>query len=250
MEYVQIMPDNLKNNINVVIPLAGRGSRFQKEGYSKPKPFINVFGSQTMLEVAIESLAIHGHYYFIVRKDHREIYDIDRYVSYYDNCKNYTIIETDVITEGPADSVLLAREYIDNDDVLIVANCDQWINWDPNIFLETMLNYDGSILTYTDNDPKSSYVEEKNGEIIRTAEKEVISNIATVGIYAFKKGSDYIKYTDQMINKNIRVNDEFYVSLVYNEMIQDNKKITWYDVTNKVNLIGTPKDLKEFQCLS
>jgi len=231
-------------NINVVIPMAGAGSRFAKEGFDLPKPFIPVDG-RTMIECAVETLGINGTHHFIVREEQRDEFDVDGLL--HSLCSNCNIIEVDHLTEGPAQSALLAKPFINNNSPLIIANCDQVLDWSWADFIQTMGDADGAILTYEDDDPKSSYIEVENGVVTRTAEKEVISNDATVGIYIFSRGSDFVKYAEQMMQKNIRAKGEFYVSLVYNEMIQDNKKIVPYDVTDNVWLIGTPRDLQLYQ---
>ena len=231
-------------NINIVIPMAGEGSRFAKEGFHLPKPLIPVDG-RTMIECAVETLGINGSYHFMVREEHKDQYDLDGLLQ--SVCSNCNIIEVESLTNGPAETALLAKPYINNNSPLIIANCDQVLNWSWPEFIMMMGQADGGILTYEDDDPKSSYIEVEDGLVIRTEEKEVISNDATVGIYYFARGSDYVKYAERMIEKNIRAKNEFYVSLVYNEMIEDGLKILPYDVTDNVWLIGTPRDLQLYQ---
>ena len=161
------------------------------------------------------------------------------------DCK---IIIVDGITEGAACTTLLAKEYINNDNPLLIANSDQFIEWNSDWFYyETNQNKsDGIILTFNDNNSKWSFAEiDDNQNVIRVAEKEVISNNASVGIYYYSKGSDYVKYSEQMINKNLRVNNEFYICPVYNEFINDNKKIKIFKI-DKMWGLGTPEDLNYY----
>lgn len=143
---------------------------------------------------------------------------------------------------------MLAKEFIDNDKHLLIANSDQFIEWNSNNFYYSVVgdNIDGSILTFKATHPKWSFVKlDNNGYVTELAEKKPISDIATVGIYCWNKGSDYVKYAEQMISKDIRVNNEFYVAPVYNEAIADGKKIKTYNIQRMWGL-GTPEDLNHY----
>ena len=158
------------------------------------------------------------------------------------------IVQTEGVTEGAACTTLLAKEFIDNDYPLLIANSDQFVEWDSNEFMYSMGadTIDGGILTFRSTHPKWSFVAlDEKGFVNRVAEKEPISDIATVGIYYWTKGSEYVKYAEQMIEKNVRVNNEFYVAPVYNEAILDEKRIKTFDVKRMLG-IGTPEDLKIF----
>jgi HAD superfamily hydrolase (TIGR01509 family) len=234
------------NNLNVVIPMAGEGSRFVKAGYSFPKPLIEV-NKKPMIQTVKESLGINGQYIFLVRGEHLKKYNLNNFLKILaPNCK---IIVVDKLTEGAACTVMLAKKYIDNDRPLIIANADQYIEWNPS---ETMYRFtsqkiDGGILTFNSIHPKWSYAktDKDNKKVIEVAEKNVISNNATVGVYYWRKGSDFVKYTDQMISNNIRINNEFYVCPVFNQAIKDNKIIKISKVDSMWGL-GTPEDLKNF----
>lgn len=233
--------------LNILIPMAGAGSRFINAGYTFPKPLIDVNG-KPMIQVVKENLGIDGNYIFIVRKDHYDKYNLNYMLeAIAPNCK---IIQVDSLTEGAACTCLLAKEYINNDKQLIIANSDQYIDYDSSDFMYSLqgTHIDGGILTFENSHPKWSYVKTENGFVTELKEKMVISNEATVGIYHWKKGSDYVKYAEQMIAKNIRVNGEFYVAPVYNEAIKDNKKFKTYKVKEMLGL-GTPEDLNYFLSL-
>ena len=165
--------------------------------------------------------------------------------------ENCNILELDSVTEGAACTSLLAEKYIDNDKSLIIANSDQFIEWDSSEIMYSIVSsgVDGAILTFKSTHPKWSYAKvDCNNFVTEVAEKKPISTNATVGIYYWKKGSDYVKYAKQMIKKNVRVNNEFYICPVYNEAISDGKKIIIKEVKEMWGL-GTPEDLEEFMNL-
>ena len=161
------------------------------------------------------------------------------------NCK---IVEIDHLTNGAASTVLLAKKYIDNDYPLIICNSDQYFQWNSSstMYKFKKTNVDGGILCFNALHPKWSYAKcDDRGMVIEVAEKKVISNNATVGFYYWKHGKDYVFYANQMIKKNIRVNNEFYVCPVFNEAIKDGKKIITNNVSKMYGL-GTPEDLNFF----
>ena len=209
--------------LNIVIPMAGRGSRFADAGYRLPKPLIDVHG-KTMIERVIENLRPNTEhkFIFIVQEDHIDQHGIDEILrSAEPNCE---IVRIKSVTEGAACTVLLAEVFI-NDNPLMIANSDQWIDFDINKYINFNADYDGMIMTMYADDPKWSYIGFKDNLVKKVVEKEVISNEATVGIYNFSKGTDFIRAAKSMISKNLRVNGEFYVAPTYNEMIIQSKKI-------------------------
>ena len=229
-------------NINVLIPMAGQGSRFQQAGYSLPKPLISVNGV-SMIEKVVQNLNIDANFIFVVRRDHEQYSVIETLREIIPDCK---IVYTDSVTEGAACTTLLAKELINNDDHLIIANSDQYLEWDSDRFYYQMIdqNVDGGIVTFKATHPKWSFAKvDSNGFVSEVAEKNPISDIATAGIYFWSNGSDYIRYAEQMIHKNIRVNNEFYVCPVFNEAISEHKKIVTYNI-EKMWGLGTPEDLK------
>ena len=231
--------------LNVLIPMAGAGSRFQAAGYTFPKPLIEVKG-KPMIQVVVENLNIDANFIYVVQKEHREKYNLDTLLNLITpGCK---IVETDGMTEGAACTALLAKEHIDVDAPLFFANSDQFVEWDSNEFLYKMneTNADGGIVSFKATHPKWSFAKvDENGLVTEVAEKNPISDIATVGYYYWKHGSDFVKYAEQMIEKDIRVNNEFYVCPVFNEAIADCKKIKTFDIS-KMWGIGTPEDLDYF----
>jgi HAD superfamily hydrolase (TIGR01509 family) len=231
--------------LNVLIPMAGAGSRFEKAGFTFPKPLIDVEGDP-MIKLVTENLNLRANFIYIVQKSHREKYNLDTLLNLISpNCK---IVEVDGLTEGAACTTLLAKEFIDNDNPLVMANSDQYIEWDSNEFMYKMMetNCDGGIVTFKSTHPKWSFAKvNENGLVSEVAEKNPISDIATVGIYYWNRGADYVKYAQQMIEKNIRVNNEFYVCPVFNEAIGDGKEIRTFEIQKMMGL-GTPEDLTTY----
>lgn len=232
-------------DITVLIPMAGAGSRFQKEGYKLPKPLIDVDG-KPMIQRVVENLHVDANFVFVVQKEHYENYNLGVILPLIaPGCK---IVQTQGLTEGAACTTLLAKEFINNDNHLLIANSDQFVVWDSSDFLYTMLSHevDGGILSFKDTDPKWSFAKINDlGFVTEVAEKKPISDIATVGIYYFNRGKEYVQFTEQMIEKNKRINNEFYVCPVYNEMIESGKKIKTFNC-QKMWGLGTPTDLQYF----
>ena len=234
-----------KSPINSVIPMAGMGSRFATKGYDRPKPLILVNGTP-MIELVVRNINMDGHYIFIVQKLHQEQYNVSETLKRI--APGCDIVITDGVTEGAACSVLLARHLIDNDTPLLIANSDQYLEWDCNDFMycASSEGVDGCISTFFSDEDKWSYAKtDSYGNVIRVEEKNVISTHATTGIYYWKRGQDFVHYADQMIYKNIRVKNEFYTCPVYNEAIQDQKKIKIKDCKRMWG-IGVPEDLQFF----
>ena len=229
-------------NLNVLIPMAGAGSRFTDAGYTFPKPLIEVRG-KSMIQVVVDNIGLDANYHFVVQKEHREKYNLDTMLNLIaENCK---VIEVDGLTEGAACTALLAKNFINNNQPLFFANSDQWVDWDPMEFMYKMqeTKSDGGIVTFEANHPKWSFAKTNNdGIVTEVAEKKPISTNATVGYYYWKHGSDFVKYAEEMIRKNIRVNNEFYVCPVYNQAIKDGKIIRTSQAKAMWGL-GTPEDL-------
>lgn len=251
IEYIDSINKNIKRpkwqggKMNVLIPMAGAGSRFEKAGYTFPKPLIDVRG-KPMIQWVVDNLNVEAKYIFIVQKNHFEKYNLKDTLNNF--CPNNEIVQIDGITEGAACTTLLAKQYIDKDEPLIIANSDQFVEWNNEEFIYTSTtgDLDGNILTFKSTHPKWSYAKTNElGYVTEVAEKRPISDIATVGIYYWRRGSDYVKYAEQMIQKNIRVNNEFYVCPVFNEAIEDGKKIRTFNI-EKMWGLGTPEDLEHF----
>lgn len=234
-----------KSDLTVLIPMAGAGSRFAKAGYELPKPLIE-FNGKPMIQHVIDNLNVDAKFVFVVQEEHYKKYNLGGYLNLMvPGCE---IVQTNGVTEGAACTTLLAKNFINNDRHLLIANSDQFVEWDSCDFMYSMLcdDADGGILTFEANDPKWSYVRlGADGYACEVAEKKVISNEATVGIYYWKKGSEYVRLAEQMIAQNIRVNNEFYVCPVYNEAFQEEKRVKIFRA-EKMWGLGTPEDLNHF----
>ena len=231
--------------MNVLIPMAGAGSRFSQAGYTFPKPLIEVNG-KPMIQVVVENLNVDAHFIFLVQKEHYEKYNLKQLLNLI--APGCDIIQVEGLTEGAACTTLLAKELIDNDKPLLMANSDQFVEWNSNecLYAFTADGIDGGIITFKATHPKWSFAKiGDDGFVSEVAEKNPISDNATVGIYYWKKGSDYVKCAEQMISKNIRTNGEFYVAPTFNEAIGDGKKIRVKEI-EKMWGLGTPEDLNYF----
>lgn len=237
--------------MNIVIPMAGAGSRFSKEGYKDPKPLITI-NNIPMIRVVIENIkpACEHKFIFICQNEHIHSYDLStKLKNWAPGCE---VIGIDGVTDGAACTVLMAQEYINNDVPLMIANSDQYIDFDINKYINFIEanSSDGAIMTMIANDPKWSFIDvDSSSFITRVVEKEVISNEATVGIYNFNKGSDFVDAANKMIERDLRVNNEFYVAPAYNILIEEGFKFNFYNigsVEKGMHGLGTPDDLNDF----
>jgi UDP-N-acetylglucosamine diphosphorylase / glucose-1-phosphate thymidylyltransferase / UDP-N-acetylgalactosamine diphosphorylase / glucosamine-1-phosphate N-acetyltransferase / galactosamine-1-phosphate N-acetyltransferase len=236
--------------INIIVPMAGEGSRFKEAGYDKPKPFIDVAG-KTMIERVLDNLKYpDARYILIARKEHTDLeHELVKNIE-----KNYNaaFIPIDKLTEGTACTILYARKWINNDTPLLIANSDQIVDIEISDFINDSMdrNLDGSILTFIDKhkDPKWSFARiNTDGLVEEVQEKVVISQYATVGIYFYTKGTDYVNAAIDMIIENDRVKNEFYTCPTYNYAIKEKKKIGIYNIDFELmNGIGTPDDLNHY----
>lgn len=228
--------------INLLIPMAGKGSRFIENGCFLPKPLI-VAGEKQILDWSMESVDFSNcNLIFVVRNEHICNYAIDKILK--DKYGDVQIIKTYGDTRGSVESCLYAKDLINNDSPLVVYCLD--VNFKPK-FNPSLVpeDKDGWILTFKSNSPNYSYSEIENDLVKRVAEKSVISNNANVGIYYFKKGNNFVECAEEMLNKNMLTNNEFYVAPLYNIMIEKNQKIGHEEV-DKMHVMGTPRELEFF----
>ena len=238
--------------LTIVVPMAGRGSRFANAGYKDPKPLIPV-GGKPMIQWVIDNIRpVQPHrFIFVCLAEHLETYP-QVPATLRRLCPGCEIVTVDQVTEGAACTVLLARRFIDNDDPLMIANSDQFVELPIDAYLTEMerQHADGLIMTFWADHPKWSYCRMKpDGSVQEVVEKQVASNEATVGIYNFRRGRDYVRAADAMIAKNLRVNNEFYVAPTYNRLIEEGAKIvvsaTGREYDGMFGL-GVPEDLEFF----
>lgn len=237
--------------LNIVVPIAGRGSRFSKEGYELPKPLIPVNGIP-MIQLVCSNLKpkCEHRFIFLCLCEHIDKYKIDEKLREFEpSCK---IVKIKNITGGAACTLLLAEEHFNNSDPLMIANGDQWVDIDINDYLKASESgeYDGFIMTMWSDHPKWSYIKlNRENKITQVVEKQVVSNEATVGIYNFAHGFYFFEAASSMIEKDIKVNNEFYVAPAYNELIQSGFNIGYYNVGKEYDGmygLGVPSDLERF----
>ena len=241
----KIQPKWQGGKMNVLIPMAGAGSRFEQAGYTFPKPLIDVNG-KPMIQRVVENLNMDARHIFIVQKEHYEKYALQHTLNLI--APNCEIVQVEGITQGAACTTLLAKQFINNDEPLVLANSDQYVKWDSNQYMYSCMadDIDGSILTFEATHPKWSYAKlNEDGFVTEVAEKKPISRHATVGIYFWKRGKDYVECAESMIEKDIRVNNEFYVCPVYNEALLRGARVKTFHI-DKMWGLGTPEDLDLF----
>jgi len=239
----KVKPKWKGGKVNILIPMAGRGSRFSAVGYTFAKPLIEVEG-KPMIQAVTENLNIEGHHIYIVQKEHYEKYNLKQLLNLI--APGCSIIQVDGVTEGAACTTLLAKDLINNDTPLVIANSDQILDWDSNEFMYSMKSpaVHGGIVTFKASHPKWSFVKlNEAGWVTEVAEKNPISDNATAGVYYWSTGENYVWCAEQMIAKNIRTNNEFYVCPVYNEAIEEGDSIKNFPIS-KVWGVGTPEDLQ------
>jgi len=242
------IPENAPPAINLVIPMGGLGSRFEKEGYTTPKPFLPICGKE-MYKWVIENmlprdpvLRAKVHTHIIVREEHRSLFQ---------QTEGFHLHTLPCLTEGPACTVLAIKDIINTSNPLVIANSDQHLEWDSDALYYSILHpsIDGIISTFSQLDPsdiKWSYAKtDANQRVMEVAEKKYISSNASTGIYGWSRGSDFVAFTESMIQQNIRVNNEFYVCPVYNEAIKAGKTIRVLECFKMWGL-GVPKDYELF----
>ena len=238
----------MKQKCNILIPMAGRGSRFEEQGYTDKKPFIDVNG-KPMIHRVIKNLGMEfdKEYMFILicLQEDFDKYDFTEFEKVIGH-NSYDVVILDDVTEGAAQTVLTAKDLINDDTPLMTMNSDQLVDWDIERLFEMCEQFDGVIPCFYGEGNAWSYARTlDNGYVQEVAEKKQISNYATAGYYYWKKGSDFVKYAEQMIKDNSRTNGEFYVAPVYNWAVKDGKRVGVFMV-DKCYSLGTPEDLKEY----
>lgn len=241
--------------MKLIIPMAGAGSRFAEQGYTKPKPLIDVSGSPMFVKatdnivislcrrIDLESII------FVIdaEMDRKyELYAAIRY--YYPKAKIVALYER---TQGAACTVKAASAYLYPTDPVIVANCDQLIEVDstqPYTFKDMTDQYDSGMAVFhcPERDPKWSYTQTTDsGMVTRVAEKDPISDLATVGIYYWKTAQMMLNSIDAMMINDDRVNNEFYLCPAFNYTIAAGHSCGTFMV-DQMHGLGTPDDLKKW----
>lgn len=229
--------------MKIIIPAAGDGTRFADAGYEEPKPLIDVLGKPMVIRVADN---------VVPRDEEGDHFDEDEliiitqekhHVDLKDYWGNGRVLAIDQPTEGAVCTILVAEPFLKDDQPIIIANCDQLVDFDVNDFIATDL--DGRIVTFPSNKDHHSYVLlDDNGIITDIKEKEVISNHAVTGVYFFKSSAAFIRAAKTVIDHDRRTKGEFYVSSVIDQMIKDGLHLTAYQANS--TMLGTPEELQHF----
>lgn len=231
--------------MDVLVPIAAEDPEFDAHGYDVPKPLIDVRG-QPMIKWAMSSVewVDPSSYIFPVLESHIAQYAID------DRLRELfgpriEIVPIDGMTDGAARTALRAKQHL-SDEELVVLFGDQYIRGPVQSTIQHT-DSDGLIAVFNASDPRWSYAKtNEKGVVTKVAEKKVISSNATVGLYYFNSGTDFVEGTEQMIRKNVRTNGLFYVSPVYNELVEMNKRIEVFTV-DKMWSLGTPTEVRSFE---
>ncbi|HCC49261.1 MAG TPA: glycosyl transferase family 2 [Elusimicrobia bacterium] len=239
--------------LNIVIPMAGRGRRFLEAGFRLPKPLIPVDGVPVIEYVIANLRPARSHrFIFLCLAEHIAAHGLDAILQRL--APGCAVLPVNEVTGGAACTVLLAKDLIDNGEPLMIANSDQLVDADIDAYLDAAGEADGLIMTMRADDPKWSFVRlDGAGRAVEVAEKRVISNEATVGVYNFRRGCDFVEAAEGMIGKGLRVNGEFYVAPVYNELIAAGRSIAVYNVGAEFDGmygLGIPADLDRFAKLN
>ena len=244
-------------NIQLIIPMSGIGKRFIDAGYKDPKPLIEVDGYPIIKHI-IDLFPGVTNISFICNEIHlKETNMREILLSISPNCKIYEVSNEN--RKGPVDAVSQIFNSIDNDYEVIISYCDYGTYWDFNKFIAEARsnNSDGSISCYTGFHPHMlgsdnyAFCKEENKQLIQIKEKEPftdnkMSEYASNGTYYFKSGSIVKKYFKELIDSNINLKGEFYVSLVYNLLVRDNLKVSIFEIENMLQW-GTPYDLEVYK---
>lgn len=237
--------------LTIVVPMAGRGSRFAEAGYALPKPLIDIEG-RAMIELVIDNLTPRRphRFVFIAQRSHDAEYGLsDRLRTW---APGSDVVLIDGVTEGAACTVLTARDVIDAQAPLMIANSDQYIDHSIDDYLEAwdVAGTDGFIMTMTATHPKWSFIRfDDTGRPVGVAEKVPVSDVATVGIYNFARAADFVHSAEAMMAADDRVNGEFYVAPTYDHLVADGGTLGYHGIGSEADGmygLGTPSDLEIF----
>lgn len=237
--------------------MAGAGKRFADVGYTDPKPFIPVLGSGRMIDLVLDN-SRSPYIKTVILITQEQFLQKQEYLGAIEKIqanlaldgRTCHLVTVNGLTEGPACTVLAAQSLIDNRDPLYIINSDQLLMDPCNPFHRSIdffvrRNADGGIPCFINDHPKWSYVGLKNGLVSEVVEKRVISPLATVGMYYYRRGSDFVSAASSMIASNFRVNNEFYVGPSYNYLITQGAKVVPF-LINEMQGLGTPEDFQEY----
>lgn len=239
--------------LHIVMPMAGEGSRFIREGWKIPKPLIDLHG-KPLFQRSIDSVMIDGilmKYSFIVRQEHIDKFKIDEQIKKQLPQSNiFSVMKT---TRGAVETCLVAEPAIDDNDAVVVMDCD--LEFRSKRYTELLYlalsqpicdTFGGALVSFESDNPRYSYAEtDNNMRVLRTAEKEVISSHALCGAYFFASGRDFKRIAHQLLVDGTHGKPEFYVSLLYNYLLAEGKEV-YLAPMEEYHSYGTPEELKRY----
>jgi len=238
--------------LHIIMPMAGEGSRFIKEGWTIPKPLIELKGLPLFLR-AVRSVTIEGvpmKYSFIVRKEHIERYQIDRRIK--SLLPNANVLFVEKTTRGAVETCLMAENLMAEEDAIMVLDCD--LEFRSRTFMDGIKNIlelpsseanGGMLVSFESLEPRYSYAEVDGNMIVkRTAEKEVISSHALCGAYFFSSAKGFLKAAHKLMNEPVFTKPEYYVSLLYNYLLADGETVRLAQMEEYYSY-GTPEELRK-----
>lgn len=240
-------------HLHIIMPMAGEGSRFLKEGWTTPKPLIDLKG-QPLFKHAISSVSDDGipmKYSFIVRQEHIDKYHIDKGIkSFLPEANIFSVTKT---TRGAVETCLMAESAIEDNDAVLVMDCDLEFRSEEFLrIIKSLLSLPiekakgGALVSFESNEPRYSYAEvDDEGFVTRTAEKEVISNHALCGAYFFSSGKRFKQIAHRLLQEPVFTKPEYYVSLLFNYLLKDGEKV-WLAPMEEYYSYGTPEELKQY----
>jgi len=223
--------------------MAGKGKRFKDAGFFQPKPMISI-ADRPMIDWALKSLrgltAPHRFIFLVLEDDLKA--GLEPLLA-----SRGEIVSIPNVTEGAVNTTLYAEHLVANNDPLVIANCDQYLEWNFQKFIDSTQGFDCSVVVFESQNPHHSFVETKGIEVVKVKEKQIISPLAIGGIYFYRSGLDYITGAKKLIESNDRTNGEFYISPIFNKLIELDKKITYFKIPNtKKHMLGTPEEVRDF----
>jgi len=232
--------------MNILIPAAGLGRRF-KDHYDCPKSLIDVNG-EPMIVAAARSLGLESPdntFIFLIPDDPMNNYHVELGTRLKDEFPGCSVLCVVGRTDGAAHTAIQAVNYINNDEELLIANCDQIMHWDSKLkqeVFEKLREFDAGVVTIESDDPKHSYIDMVSGNIF---EKEVMpGNMALTGLHWWKHGKDFIVSARLMMQSGLKSHGEYYIGPVYNWF---KGSAGFYQIMPEdISFIGTPEDLKEY----
>lgn len=234
--------------MNILIPMAGAGSRLAKNGYNLPKPLIKVL-NKSLIEYSIDSFNVEGRFIFITRAYEDATHNAALTDILTERRPEHIEIRLDALTNGATETALMAEDFINNDEPLIIYNCDQLIRWDPSKFLKFIDEHkpDAALVLYNSRDPKNSFAEIDNGVITNVVEKNAVSDHALIGFHYWARGRDFVA-SAKRLQETFLLNGrpECYVSETFNYLPAGSKILPYHVSNNTYVSLGTPADISRF----